>query len=250
MIDLHCHILPGLDDGPRDWDESLAMCRMARADGIRTVAATPHIKPGLYHQVTREILGRVTELNRRIADDATGGAHGLWVLAGADAFLEPDIGARLSDGTVPTLGHGGPKGPLQYFLLELPDYFRFDAVTTLIEELRARHMVPVLTHPERNGMFQRSTRLLAACIEAGALSQVTAMSITGQFGGLAQKSARTFVRKDLAHVIASDAHSAGIRPPVLSAAVEKIGRIRTSIDAEMMVTAIPRAILEGREVRL
>jgi len=107
-----------------------------------------------------------------------------------------------------------------------------------------------LSHPERNAMIQRNSKLLYKLIQAGALSQVTAMSITGEFGRDIQKFTKKLTHKDLVHIIASDAHSKDRRPPVLSRAVEATAKIIGSERAEMMVKEIPQAVIEGRKVEL
>ena len=249
MIDLHCHILPDVDDGPREWEESLQMCEMAFRDGIHTMVATPHIKPGVYEPAKKLILSRIKELNGRIrktkwATNPTG-AVPLTILPGAEVHLHPDIISKIDDVTI-----NPSSGPIRYFFLELPDYFLFSRVKELIRELRSKNIIPILTHPERNLTIMRNKRLLFEFIKAGILSQVTAMSITGEFNREIQKITKKMITSDLVHIIASDAHSRDRRPPILSRAVKEAAKI-TGIDrAEKMVRDIPQAVIEGREVRL
>ncbi len=247
MIDLHCHILPDVDDGPREWEESLQMCEMAFRDGIHTIVATPHIKPGVYEPDKKLILSRIKELNGRIRKTrwATNpaGAVPLTILPGAEVHLQPDIISKIDDVAI-----NPSAGPIRYFCLELPDYFLFPRVKELIRELRSKNIIPILTHPERNLTIMRNIRLLLEFIKAGVLSQVTAMSITGEFNREIQKITRKMITSDLVHIIASDAHSRDGRPPVLSRAVEEAAKIIGIGRAEKMVRDIPQAVIEGREV--
>lgn len=247
LIDLHCHILPDLDDGPLKWRESIEMCEIAFRDGIRTIVATPHIKPGVYEPEKKLILSRIKELNRRIektnwVSNPTGSVP-LTILPGAEVHLHPDIISKIDDVTI-----NPSVGPIRYFILELPDYFLFPRVKDLIRELRSKDIVPILTHPERNLMIMRNTRLLFEFVKAGVLSQVTAMSITGEFNREIQKITRKMIASNLVHIIASDAHSKDGRPPILSRAVKETAKIVGIDKAKKMVRDIPQAVIEGREV--
>ncbi len=247
MIDLHCHILPDVDDGPREWQESLEMCEIAFRDGIHTIVATPHIKPGVYEPEKNLILSRIKELNRRIEKTKwvtrPTGSLPLTILPGAEVHLQPDIISKIDDVTI-----NPSTGPIRYFCLELPDYFLFPRVKDLIRELRSKDIIPILTHPERNLTIMRNKRLLFEFIKAGVLSQVTAMSITGEFNREIQKITRKMITSDLVHIIASDAHSRDGRPPILSRAVEETAKIIGIDRAEKMVQDIPQAVIEGKEV--
>jgi len=283
MIDIHCHILPGLDDGARDWDETLEMCAIARNDGIRVITATPHIKRGMYTPAKELILSKVVELNtllsaprsstppsdvksetlkvtshssRFTSHDSRFMPHGLTILPGADNAFEPDILNQLEQGTAVYLAHptnqinqtNQTNPTLRYVLLELSDYFLFPQVKECVRKLREKNIVPVLSHPERIAMIRRNHKLLHEFIQAGALSQVTAMSITGEFGKEIKNFTRTLVKKNLAHIIATDAHSKDRRPPILSRAVSEAADLIGSDKAELMVQGVPRAIIEGKEV--
>ena len=279
MIDLHAHILPGLDDGARDWQEALEMCQMAMDDGIHTIVATPHVKRGMYTPEKELILSKVTELNQLLTLQASRFMpplsnvksktlevtphvsqftfHGLSILPGADNSFEPDILFQIENGKALTIGADAlspdslpPAHILRYVLLELPDYFLFPQVKDLILKLREKNIVPVLSHPERIAMIQKNQKLLHEFIQAGALSQVTAMSITGEFGKDIKKLTRTLVKKNLAHVIATDAHSRDRRPPILSRAVSEVADLIGRDKAELMVQGIPRAIIEGKAISI
>ncbi|MEA3386354.1 MAG: CpsB/CapC family capsule biosynthesis tyrosine phosphatase [Thermodesulfobacteriota bacterium] len=244
MIDLHCHILPNLDDGPREWQESLEMCKIAFRDGIHTIVATPHIKPGVYEPEKKLILSRIKELNIRIKQtNWVTGSVPLTILPGAEVHLQPDIISKIDDVAINPL-----TGPIRYFCLELPDYFLFPRVKELIQELISKDIVPILTHPERNLTIMRNKKILFEFIKAGVLSQVTAMSITGEFNREIQKITRKMITSGLVHIIASDAHSRDWRPPILSRAVEETAKIIGIDRAEKMVRNIPQAVIEGKEI--
>ena len=247
MIDLHCHILPDVDDGPREWQESIEMCEIAFRDGIHTIVATPHIKPGVYEPEKNLILSRIKELNRRIEKTkwvtSPTGSVPLTILPGAEVHLQLDIISKIDDVAI-----NPSTGPIRYFCLELPDYFLFSRVKDLIRELRSKNIIPILTHPERNLTIMRNIRLLFEFIKAGVLSQVTAMSITGEFNREIQKITRKMITSNLVHIIASDAHSKDGRPPILSRAVKETAKIIGIDRAEKMVQDIPQAVIEGKEV--
>jgi len=256
MIDLHVHILPDLDDGAKDWQETLDMCAIARNDGIHTIVATPHVKQGMYTPAKELIISKVAELNTILTHDTSGlTLHTLTIFPGADNAFEPDILNQLEQGTavyiaapVNSTNFMNPGNSFRYVLLELSDYFLFPQVKALIRKLREKNIVPVLSHPERIAMIQRNHKLLHEFIQAGAFSQVTAMSITGEFGKEIKKLTRTLIKKNLAHVIATDAHSRDLRPPILSRAVSEVADLIGSDKAELMVKGIPQAIIEGKEV--
>jgi len=306
MIDLHAHILPDLDDGAKDWQETLDMCAIALNDGIHTIVATPHVKRGMYTPAKDLILSKVAELNHLLTLQASRFTpplsnvksktlevtshfsqftfHGLSILPGADNAFEPDILDQLEQGTALCLAHPtnatnapnainansptnlsremrsifhrdptnpiNPTNSFRYVLLELSDYFLFPQVKDLIRKLREKNIVPVLSHPERIAMIQKNHKLLHEFIQAGALSQITAMSITGEFGKEIKKLTRTLIKQNLAHVIATDAHSRDRRPPILSRAVSEIADLIGSDKAELMVQGIPQAIIEGKEISI
>lgn len=254
MIDLHSHLLPRLDDGPVDWEESVAMAEMAHRDGIRTIVATPHLKPGVFYNSVETICAQVQELNRRIA------SLGLTILAGADISLEPSVLDLIERGDVPMLGTGtcgeraaenGPSSPhasrhaVRYVLLELPPYFLLPSIRAAITRLVRRNVVPIITHPERNPLIGRKPHLLAEMLDAGALSQLTAMSLTGGFGTPIRKLSRRFLTEGMVHVIATDAHSCFQRPPLLSPAVKEAAALVGEAQALDLVVTTPRTIIEG-----
>jgi len=209
MIDIHTHILPGIDDGPEDMAETLAMCRIAVEDGITDVIATPHMLKAPYDVSRAAVLEKVAELNARLAAEGLP----LTIHAGAEIFISPEIPGLLREGRLLTLAGRGT-----HVFLELTEIFLSDPVEALIRELAEDVVTPVISHPERNAMIQKAPDLLGRFREAGALFQVTAMSLTGGFGAETKNFTLAMLTDGFADFIASDAHSARWRPPVLSKA--------------------------------
>jgi len=241
MFDIHAHILPFLDDGPEDWEESLEMCRIASADGIKTIVATPHIVKGLYDNSPEEISAGTQRLNELI--DSNG--IELSVLPGAELHISPDIPERLANGESLTINGNG-----KYVLIEIPFEVVPKGMGQLVFELLIKGVRPIISHPERNRVFQKKPELLFDFVSQGALSQVTAGSLSGVLGRRVRKCAFKLLERNLAHVIASDAHSSNRRSPVLSESVKAAEEIVGKERALEMVTTIPLSIIEGREVSI
>lgn len=237
MIDIHCHILPGLDDGAKDMGEALEMCRVAQADGIGTIVATPHCRNGTYHNREKTILPVLDQMQEAV--DKAGLT--LRLLPGADLHIHPELITFLQQN--PRLLLGG-----RYFLLELPAQSIPPYTREFIFKSLLAGYVPIITHPERNTVLQSDDHVIIDWVNAGALIQITAMSVTGDFGHQVQDCALKWVRSGLVHVIATDAHSAQRRPPVLSRTVKVL---EESIGAEQTQTIIhdnPTKILKGESV--
>jgi protein-tyrosine phosphatase len=249
MIDLHVHILPGIDDGPEDLAESLQMCQLAQADGIHTLVATPHLNPGLYHSPKKIILAKLAELNQRLQNQSPVAGEpqkiDLKILAGADIHLSFFLRQNFSWEDIIFI-----NDHRQYLLLELPDYFLVEPVKKFLVSFREKGIIPIISHPERNSIFQKDSQILADFIRLGALSQITAMSITGLFGKKAKEAAFSFLRQNLAHLLASDAHSLKSRPPILSKALAEISAHIGPEKAWRMVHDLPLAIIEGKIIEI
>lgn len=240
MIDLHCHILPGVDDGPRTLTESLAMARAAVADGIESLVATPHTLNGVYHNPLRTVQSHVVALQQALnAADIPLRLH-----VGGDVRLMPNMLRAIHAGDAVTI-----DDRRKYMLLELPFQSLPPSLKEEIFRLRIGGVTPIITHPERNLAIAQDPEILFDMIDLGALIQVTAMSLTGGFGETARDISERFLEQRLIQVIATDAHSEEGRPPILSRAVEKAAKIlRDSDEALLMVNDTPAAILEGKTV--
>jgi len=244
MIDLHNHILWGMDDGPSTRGDSIEMCRIAYSDGIRTIVATPHTLNGLHQNHRPSILARVRELNaviRKQLSINSSEVNKLTILPGADVYLCEQTLRQLDKGNVTTLGDGG-----KYLLVEFPFTGIPYGAEEVLHQLITRRISPIISHPERNLEVERNPKRYHEMIRMGCLGQVTAMSLTGGFGPGSRRLAESLLSKGLIHIIASDAHSTDGRPPILSDGVCVAAKIVGEEEALRMVTEYPQSILEGR----
>lgn len=236
MIDLHCHILPGIDDGAKSLDMSLAMARMAVADGITTLACTPHIYPGMYMNDAAGIAKARDALQAEL--DARGIA--LRLVCGADVHLVPEVLEGLRSGRIPTL-HGG-----RYLLLE-PSHTtpppRFEAA---VFDIVASGYTPIITHPERLTWVEKHYPVFQRLAERGVWMQLTAGSLTGLFGPRARHWAERFLKDGHTHLLASDGHSDGRRVPRLSEGVAVAERWLGAEEAQRLVLERPQAVLDDQ----
>ena len=242
MIDLHTHILAEIDDGAQRMSDSLEMAKIAVSDGIKTVVATPHSARLPTDSPAAEIGRRVESLQKELAD------HGieLEIVPGSENYVTPDLARRAEEGRALTLGTSN------YLLVELPFQGYSPYAEQVLFELQVMGLVPIIVHPERSAAFQEDPNLLYKLVERGMLAQITGASLTGAFGPLAKRAAEAFTLRNLAHVIASDAHSpqSQLTTPVLSPGVEAAARLVGEEHARAMVTTIPQAILRGEKVEV
>lgn len=255
MIDIHCHLLPGVDDGAEDWEACLEMARVAVADGVDTVIATPHW-PGDDTGASRA--ESVLALTRAVQERLEAEAIPLRVLPGHELVILPELPDELDAGNALLLGSDPEASegrdsrtrPARYALLEMPYQPLPFFLRDLIFHVQSRGITPVLAHPERNPTIQAKPQVMEDLVAAGCLAQVTAGSLLGQFGAASRKTAETLLRRGWAHVIASDAHSPRTRPPLLSGACAAAARLVGAETARRAVEAIPAAIACGARVDL
>lgn len=238
MIDLHTHILPGLDDGVKDEDEAVEFARAAFADGVRTLVATPHSKDGFFENGREEVRAAVERLGGKLRDAGIG----LTLLPGAEVYIAPDLVERVKDGRALTLGDNGKTLLLELSLSQYPMELQ-----NLVFSLRLAGLVVLFAHPERIRYFQEDVRRWEEMVRLGAYGQITTGSVLGTFGEDAQEFSELLLRRGLAHVLASDAHNLRGRPPILSRAVEAVAAIVGAEEARKMVSDRPRALLDGRD---
>lgn len=240
MIDIHCHILPELDDGSFSLEESLAMARQAVADGIKTIVATPHTLNGIYLNPAQVVADHVARLQEVFFIEKLD----LELLSGSEAHISIQILEKIHSEEITTINNNG-----RYVLVEFPVQAIPLGSKDELSRLKLQGITPIISHPERNMIFQQRLEDLYELVAAGCLIQVTAMSITGGLGKDAMKCVHRLLDLRLVHIIATDAHSSRNRPPVLSPGVETAAKILGSPDeAEAMVTSRPRAILKGEPV--
>lgn len=214
MIDIHSHLLPGIDDGPQQLEDAVAMALAYVADGVTHVVATPHVFPGRYENVRSSIH---TEYTRFAAALARLNIPLQLSFAG-EVRLTPEALDLLAQGELPYLD--GPEGKLKALLLEMPDGQVPLGADQFVNLLRRQGITPVIAHPERNrGVMERPDRM-HPFVEAGCQLQLTAGSLLGEFGRKAQSTAQKLLDAGWVHVVASDAHSLNRRPPRMKAARE------------------------------
>jgi protein-tyrosine phosphatase len=234
MIDLHTHLLWDWDDGPDDRAQSKQMRETAAMDGIHTIALTPHIFRLNRH---RDDLSVLRQRMVEFAAETEGGPIDYhW---GAEVAVHADVVKAI-------VKYRFTIDETSYVFIEFPADGVPAGSSAMIGSLMSKGFIPIISHPERNPGFVEHPELLYEFVSMGCAAQVTAMSLTGEFGKETRAAAGLFLTHNLVHIIASDAHSALLRPPVLSKAVECARKIVGEKKALAMVTEIPRAILENK----
>jgi protein-tyrosine phosphatase len=235
VIDLHAHLLPGIDDGARDMEAAVGLAAGAAAAGVTTMAATPHLRPDFPRVRPEELADRAAAVREALAAAGVG----LDVVVGAEVDLHRGLAAGDRELELASYGQRGRDLLVETPYGHLPPDFE-----ALLFRLQARGYRVLLAHPERNADFQRAPRRLAALADGGTLLQVTADSLAagGRRSG-ARRTALALVAEGVAHVIASDAH-AGLRRTTLSDGVAAAARVAPR-RAEWMATAAPAAVLAG-----
>jgi len=236
MIDLHCHILPEIDDGPDNIEESVAMSRMAAEDGITHVVATPHFSYGGNPGID-DIRQCFDKFDRRLAEEHIP----LRLMRGADIRLTFELLRGIENKDIPTINNS------RYFLLELPDILPPNT-PAVVNSARNKGLIPIITHPERNYALQSSPGKIGNLRDAGAFFQLTAMSITGEFGNEIQQLSYFFLKKGFADFVASDAHGTNGRVPVLSRAYRAVARFMDDEKAGMLFFRNPSAVIADSEI--
>lgn len=235
MIDLHCHLLPGIDDGPAEPQASLDLARAQLAAGVDKVLCTPHVAHGYPANTGEAIIAAVQALRERLAAERIP----LRIQAGAEVAIARAI--DLDDDEL-TLLHLGAS---DWLLLEPPLSTDVPRLAQLVGGLQARGHKILIAHPERCAAFHQNPKLLAELVTGGAMAQLTAASLTGQFGRTVARLARTMVDEGVVHVIASDAHDARRRAPGLAEPLAEAG-----LDwlTEWACQAVPHAMLAGEPI--
>ncbi len=234
-VDVHCHILPGLDDGPKEMERSIAMAEMAAADGTTHIVATPHSNFQFAYDPER-----IASLREQL--QLAAGAQPQ-ILIGCDFHLSyENIQDALKNPRKYSLNGS------RYLLVEFPELFNTDAMASVLQQLLNAGLVPVLTHPERNPVFQQHRDLAARYIRMGCVLQITANSLTGDFGKIAEKMCFELLDRDLVHLVASDGHATKRRPPLLSAARALVVDRRGEETAAYLCSGNPAAMILDAEL--
>ena len=236
MIDIHCHLLPGIDDGARDLEESLALCRHAVAGGITHAVVTPHIHPGRWDN-DRSVIEDVFALLKQAVADA-----GLPLRLGmaSEVRISAEILTMIPEGRVPFLGTYGGEDVM---LLELPHGHVPPGADKMVRWLLRQGIRPMIAHPERNKELMRDYDRIKPFVEAGCLLQLTAGAVAGRFGAPAAACARHILECGWAAVLASDGHNLRARPPELAEGREAAAKVVGDREARRLVSERPWAIV-------
>ncbi|MEM1113562.1 MAG: CpsB/CapC family capsule biosynthesis tyrosine phosphatase [Pseudomonadota bacterium] len=237
MIDLHCHMLPGIDDGAPDLATALEMARIAVADGITVTACTPHIYQGMFDNTHEGIREACDSFRSELAKAAIP----LQITYGADIQIVPDLVEGLDNGRLPTLNGG------RYFLFEPPHHIAPPGMLDLVHSVLVAGYVPVITHPERLSYVEDYYEQFRQAHAMGAWLQLTGGSVIGRFGKHVQQISRRFLSDGLTHLLASDAHNTGNRDPELSEAREAAAELVGAAEAERLVLHRPQAIIDNAD---
>ncbi len=243
MIDLHSHILYDMDDGALTLAESLAMARMAAADGTRLLVATPHSpgSSGCRHYGSALIRARVGEINAALAAEQIA----LELVAGTEICYDSNVVERLKRGELLTYGHS------RAILLELSHNTMPPMLENTLFNLQIAGYRVVLAHPERIVEVQQDPNRLLPLIERGVLMQITAAALLGQQGERLRTTAETLTSHGMTHILASDTHGLPPRrPPLLAAARDRAATLIGLAAATTLVTSNPAAVLYGQPLRL
>lgn len=235
MIDLHAHVLPGVDDGPETWTEAMEIVAMAADDGIRHIVSTSHMWPeGPYANKRAELLRLTAELQERVR----AASLPVTIHPGAEVYLSPDTARGLEGGQVLTYGDAG-----RYVLIELPAAEVPRWAEQVLFDIQLRGITPIIAHPERNREIMRQPERLAAWVERGILAQITASSL---YVKPFAKTAKYLIRHGMAHFIATDTHGVKRRPPVLSRCRQKLEELVGAEGARRLLLENPKHVIEGK----
>lgn len=235
MVDIHSHILPSVDDGAKSWEIAVEMCRMAAADGITHIVASPHSNEEFsYDRGAYETT--IAELREKI-----------------DGALDLSLGCdfHLSFDNIVALRKKPANfciGKTNYLLVEFSDFGVSRQLLTTLEEFLDLGLVPIITHPERNPMFQAKPELVVQMADLGCVIQVTANCVTGFWGNGPRKIAEWLLKKGAVHVLASDAHDLVRRTPILSKARDTVAGLAGKDVAEALVSRNPEKIVLGESL--
>ena len=213
MIDLHCHILPGIDDGAKDIEDSLAMARMAVAEGVTHILATPHYKNGRWTN-EKDVINKQVEILQQELDSR---AIPLTIFPGQEVRIVGELIEDISENKIQFIDEGS-----QFLLIEFPTATIPAFTDSLFFELQKTGITPIIVHPERNHAILTDPNELLSLIEKGALAQLTAGSYVGSFGKKIQKFSKQLIEADLVHFIASDAHNTTSRSFYMKEAYQQL----------------------------
>lgn len=232
MYDIHCHILPAIDDGASDMAMALNMARIAVEDGITHLAATPHIYPGLFDNSTQTIEQAADSFRKELQRENIP----LELSTGADIQMVDEMARRLKQGSMPTINHS------RYCLFEPPHHIAPPRFLEAIHNVTTSGFTPLITHPERLSWIEEHYAEFLSAVKSGAWMQITAGSLTGQFGARPRHWAEKMIKDGIVHVIASDGHNLTTRAPQLKAGRHAALQFVDNEEADALVLGRPKAV--------
>jgi protein-tyrosine phosphatase len=240
LVDMHVHLLAGLDDGPRTWEDALAMCRLAYEEGTRLAAATAH-QNEQWGSVTP---GRIREAAQQLTRLLEQAGIALTVFASAEVMAHPDLDLSWAQGGLLSVGDGG-----RYILVEMPHRLFVD-LRPLVRRLRTAGLRLILAHPERHPELLHEAGIIEDLIRHGCLVQVSSSSITEGSCRADTRALKSWFRRSCVHLLGSDGHSPRRRPPRMAEAYRQVCRWVGGAAAERIGCANGRTILQGLPLRV
>lgn len=245
FVDLHAHILPGLDDGPRTMEQTLAMARAAAADGTDIILATPHQRDVMLQSTIGEVPVLIDAINEALEEETSPGTQPLRVLPGMENHIELELPEWVERGLA--LPINGTR-----FILCEPPYTEYPPYADqVLFRLQLMRMVPIIAHPERNEDLRKSQSRLKEMIDRDMLMQVSAGSFIGEYGIEVQRAAESMLRSGLIHIVSSDMHGvAPPRSPVLSESFNRVAELAGEQTAFQLFDETPRRVIQGQDPRV
>lgn len=237
MIDIHCHLLPNIDDGASDMVEAIALAKLAVQNNIKHMILTPHINIGRFDNNTQVISESVDAFKLELEKQNVP----LSISFGAEVRISADIMMMVEKGNVPFIGKW--KG-MDALLLEMPHSNIPVGSDKLVKWLMAKNIIPIIAHPERNRDVQKNIAVLKPFIQMGCLFQITGSSLLGAFGDICVTRAKELLEMGVIHFIASDAHNLKRRPPMLAEAVDVAKTVIGDVEANKLVYDNPAMLIE------
>lgn len=240
MIDIHCHILPYIDDGAKNMKEAIEMAKIAYEEGIAKIIATPHyIEDNGYP--SQHVISQIME-ELQIAIKSEG--IEVEIFRGSEAYLTYNLPLLITNRKIPTINN------TKYLLIELPMLNMPIYIDDVIYKLKLMNITPIIAHPERYRYVMKNPNLLIKYIDMGALCQINSGSIIGKFGKDIMKTAKTLIYHDMVHFVASDGHSSSIREPRLKNAYKKVIDLYGKEKSEELFNLNPQKIINGKELEI
>jgi protein-tyrosine phosphatase len=238
MIDIHTHLLPQIDDGPSDWEDSLALIRQGMEDGIRGAVCTSHVLNRLDDDLEGKLQYKFAQLQDMVQRNKLN--FQLWL--GSEVHCQANFNAGFKTATI--------NGNGKYIMIELPLASVPENVGDMFFQMQLKGVAPILVHPERNSVLASRIEKIFSFVQRGVLVQVNAGSLTGDFGKKVRQTAVKMLDHGLVHFVASDCHSTGSRPMKLSKAYSIVSERCGRESAQRIFSLHPRQAIEGDAIQV